>query len=250
MTRVAPAVRWIALCGLLVFAQAPGWAAPARTKAKAEGWKRQVQAGINVTEGNTDATHTRAQLGAKGRGEGWEGEVKLRGEIGDVDGTRNRERVLAEMRYQDEWTPRAYLVYRMDFLYDAIADIDYRVVASPSFGYYLIRDPAQSLRGEAGPAAVLEDKGGEREAYPALRLAEFYEGRVTANARILQGIEYLPELRTGDGTYLLNGFVELKADLDAQLTLHVRLESKYDSDPADGKEKQDTTFSTSIGYTF
>ncbi len=250
MIRRAKAARGVAICILLLPVHSRSEAAAPRSSEKEEGWDRQVQAGINITEGNKDAANTRAQLNAKGRGKGWESEFTLRGEIGDVEGARNRERAQAELRRQDEWTPRAYFVYRMDVLYDAIAEVEYRVAASPSVGYYLLRGPVQALRFEAGPAAVREKKGGERTAYPALRLAEYYEERVAANAQILQGIETLPELRAGAQTYLLKAFIELKAELDEQLALHVRLEGEYDSDPADGKDKQDASFSTAIGYTF
>ncbi|HMP75314.1 MAG TPA: DUF481 domain-containing protein [Kiritimatiellia bacterium] len=236
---------------LLVAALALGVAANAgAARKKKSGWTRNARVGINVTEGNKDSTQTRVQLGANGRGDGWESELNLRGEVGEVDSTKNRERISADALYRHDLNPKTYMAYRLEFLYDGIANLDYRVVASPSLGYFVMREEAQQLRTEIGPAAVVEKKDGEREAFPALRLAEYYEGRITPVSRLLQGIEYLPELRAGDGHYLINAFLELRADLDAQLALHVRLEGLYDSQPADGKEKQDTTFSTALSYKF
>lgn len=217
---------------------------------KEEGWKRRVEAGVNLTDGNKDSVQTRAQIEAKRKDENRETELKFRGEVGESDGEQNRERVTAEATHRRELDPRRYIVYRVEFLYDGIAEVDYRIVASPSFGYYALRDCEQELRLEAGPAGVVEKKEGARDAYPALRLAEYYECRLTAVSKLLQGVEYVPELQYGSGSYLAKAFIELKADLDAQLALHVRLESDYDSQPADDKEKQDTSFSASISYTF
>ncbi len=234
------------LCLLLIALLGAG-VASADTK---HGWTRRVQGGVNVTEGNKDSTQTRAEIGATGRGPGWESELKLRGDIGELNSEKNREQVTAEAQFNREINRLTYMTYRLDFFYDGIAEIDYRVVLSPSLGRYLVRDDAQSLRLEGGPAGVVEKKAGEREAYPALRFAEYYEGRVTKTARLLQGIEYVPELRTDVDRYLVKAFVELKSDLDEQLTLHVRFEGTYDSLPAEGKEEQDTVFSTTLGYRF
>ena len=245
--------RRLLIAGLLGFAflggAGLGEAAPPASR-KSEGWKRQVQAGVHIIEGNKDSTDTRVQVSAKGSGTNWTCELKLRGEIGEISGERSRKRVLAEAVYEKQMSFRSYSVNRLDFLYDGIANLDYRVVVSPSWGYYVLRDASQQLRAEVGPAGVVESKNNEREAYPALRLAEYYECPLTSISRVLQGIEYLPELRTGSGAYLVKASVELKADLDTQLGLHVRLESEYDSQPADGKEKQDTTFSVSMSYSF
>jgi putative salt-induced outer membrane protein YdiY len=243
-------MRRLALCMCVAWLCAEGAYAQSRARRTREGWTRQAQIGAHVTEGNRDSAQTRAQVGAKGRGENWESEFKVRGEIGELNRTRNRERVAAEFLHRADLSPRAYLAYRFEFLYDGIADLDYRLVASPSIGWFIVREERQELRLEVGPAGVLERKGGDREAYPALRLAQYYEARVTAVSRLLQGVEYLPEIRAESGAYLAKAFVELRADLDKQIALHLRLEGDYDNRPAEGKQKQDTTFSASISYTF
>ena len=142
------------------------------------------------------------------------------------------------------------MAYRVEVLYDGIADLDYRVLLAPSFGLTALADAAQELRLEIGPAGVIEKKGGEREAYPALRVAEYYECRLTAVSQVKQGVEYIPELRDGLESYLTKAFLELVLEMDEQLSVRLRLESDYDSHPAEGKEKQDTTFSVGLGYTF
>lgn len=214
------------------------------------GWQRNVEAGVFLTEGNRDSVQTRAKIGASGKSSRRTAEFSLRGEIGETDGRRNRERVGA--RYEDRFdaAPRWYIGFTADFLYDGVADLDYRVMIGPAVGVYLLRAPRQQLRAEAGPAYVIEMKGGDREEHPALRLAQVYEARVTKNARVAQGIEYVPELTAGNGTYLMKAHVELKADLDDQLGLTLRLEGDHDSRPAEGKEKRDASFSVALRYEF
>ncbi|MCS6770773.1 MAG: DUF481 domain-containing protein [Kiritimatiellae bacterium] len=215
-----------------------------------EGWKRQVQAGVNVTEGNRDSSLARAQFGGRGRGEGWDTELNLKAEIGRADGVQNRERVAAEAAHRRGLTDRAYMAYRLDATYDAIAELDYRIIGSLSLGWYAIRDDQQEFRLEVGPAGVVERKEGVESSRPAIRIAEAYEARITKVSRMVQGVEYVPELDADPNDYLLRAHVELRSDLDVQLSLHVRLEADYDNNPAEGKDKQDTVFSVSFGYSF
>jgi putative salt-induced outer membrane protein YdiY len=242
--------RLFALCLCVVALSAEEALGQGRARRTREGWRRQVQVGAYVTEGNRDSAQTRAHVTAKGRGERWESEFSIRGEIGELNGTRNRERIAAELLHRRELSRRAYVAYRIDALHDGIADLDYRLVASSSLGWFAIREERQEMRLEAGPAGVFERKGGDQETYPALRLALYYEARVTAVSRLSQGFEYVPELRAESGAYLAKAFVELRADLDKQIALHLRLEGDYDNRPAEGKQKQNSTFSASISYTF
>lgn len=244
-------VRWLCLLVLALFLVGSADAASAKKTARKKGaWKRNIEAGMNLTEGNKDSVQTRAQIEAKRKREKSETEFKLRGEVGETDGERSRERVTAEGTHQKEWTPRSYLSYRAEFLYDGIADVDHRVLVSPSFGYYILRDEVQSLRVELGPAAVWEKKSNERDVYPALRAAEYFESVLTSNSRLKQGLEYIPELKAQADGYLAKAFLELKMAMDEQISIKLRLESDYDSQPAADKEKQDTTFSVTIGYSF
>lgn len=239
-----------ALAVTLLFTLAEHEAVAAKRAKKKDGWNRKIEAGMNLTEGNKDSVQTRMQLDAKRKSEQSESLLKLRGEIGETSGERTRERVAAEALHRRTLGPRHYMAYRAEFLYDGIADLDYRVLLAPSFGLIALTDAAQELRLELGPAGIVEKKGGEREAYPALLAAEYYECRLTAVSQVKQGVEYIPELRNGSESYLAKAFLELVLEMDEQLSVRLRLESDYDSHPAEGKEKQDTTFSVSLGYTF
>lgn len=210
-------------------------------------WKRRVEAGLHVTEGNKDASRQRVEAAVEGKGTNWQTEAKVEGVVGESDGEKDQEKVGARLHLQRDLSRRVYGSFTLDYAYDGIADLAYRVVASPGAGLHVLRDDAQHLRAEAGPAYIVEKKGDVRDEYPALRLAEFYECRVARNARLKQAVEYLPDLKDGE-RYLLNARLELESDLDENLALGVKLEGAYDSSPAADKEKQDTTFSTSLKF--
>lgn len=227
-------------------------AEPRKTRdRKKEGWTRNVEAGVHLTEGNRDASNARMQVSARGRGATWQSDIKLKAEIGRADGKQTRERYTAEASRRREFSERWYVSYRADALNDRLAKIDYRVVGSSALGWFALKDDRQELCLEAGPAGVAERKAGESaEAYPALRIAETYEARLTSVSRLLQGVEYLPELGNDPENYLIRSHVELRSALDQQLSLHVRLESDYANRPAKNKEKRDTVFSVSLSYSF
>ena len=212
-------------------------------------WKRRVEAGFHVTEGNKDVSRQRLEAALEGRGTNWQTEVRVEGVVGEADGEKDQEKVNARLQVQRDISRRLYGSFTVDYAYDGIADLEYRVVASPGLGWHVLRDEAQHLRAEAGPAYIVEKKGEVRDEYPALRLAESYECRVTRNSRLKQAVEYLPDLKEGR-RYLLNARLELESDLDENLALGVKLEGAYDSRPAEDKEKQDTTFSTSLKFRF
>lgn len=223
--------------------------AAGETRAEESPWKRRVEAGFHVTEGNKDTSRQRLEAALEGRGTNWQTEARVEGVVGEADGEKDQEKVNARLQLQRDISRRLYGSFTVDYAYDGIADLDYRVVASPGLGGHVLRDEAQHLRAEAGPAYIVEKKGGARDEYPALRLAEFYECRVTHNSRLKQAVEYLPDLKEGR-RYLLNARLELESDLDENLALGVKLEGAYDSRPAEDKEKQDTTFSTSLKFRF
>lgn len=214
-----------------------------------EGWTRRLEAGLNVTEGNSKTSRQRVEVGAEKKGGTWQGDLRAESVVGDADGEKNEEKINAGTAWRRDLGPRWYGAAAADFQYDGIADLDYRVVLGPAAGVHAVRGEGQDLRIEAGPSYVIERKADAADEFPALRVAEFYEGRVTRSSRLKQGVEYLPDLRNAS-KYLLQARLELESDLDESLALGVRLQGQFDSEPAEGKKKQDTTFSTSLKFRF
>jgi hypothetical protein len=183
--------RWL----LLVVLPACGWGAEAGDPAPS--WTRRVEAGLHVTEGNKDVSRQRVEAALEGRGTNWQTEAKVEGVVGSSDGEQDQEKVNARLHTQRDLSRRLYASFTVDYAYDGIADLDYRVVVSPGVGWHVLRDEVQQLRAEAGPAYIVEKKGRERDDYPALRLAEFYEGKRGPQRAPEAGIEYLPDLQEG-----------------------------------------------------
>lgn len=223
--------------------------AGASSAGQAEGWTRRLEAGLHVSEGNSKTSRERVEVGAEKKGGRWQADVRVEGSVGASDGEHNEEKLNAAASCRRDVSPRWYGAASLDFQYDGIADLDHRVVLGPAAGVHLLRSDEQDLRVEAGPSYVFEQKGDVVDDYPVLRAAESYESRVTRSSRLKQAVEYLPDLRNAS-KYLLKAMLELESDLDESLSLVVKLQGQFDSEPADDKKKQDTTFSTSLKFRF
>ncbi len=130
-------------------------------------------------------------------------------------------------------------------LYDDMAAIDYRATVGPGFGLYLVKRDAVSFSVEAGAGYIWEDVGEVEDDYMVCRAAERLDWNISERSKIWQTVEYLPKAEEFD-IYLMNAEVGIEAALNGSMSLRVVLKQRYDSEPAAGLEKGDTTLIAGI----
>jgi putative salt-induced outer membrane protein YdiY len=137
----------------------------------------------------------------------------------------------------------------VEFLHDDIADVAYRFILSPFVGYYFIKSPETRLRGEVGPAFIAERVGGNEHQFIALRLSERFERDLSKTAKIWEQVDYFPHV-DDFGNYLLNAEIGVEAAMNAQLSLRVVVQNKFNSQPPAGRERNDLSILASLVYNF
>lgn len=142
-------------------------------------------------------------------------------------------------------TEKTFAYVDGSLLYDDVAKIDYRGIVGPGLGVYLLKDDISALSMEAGVAYVWEDVADVEDDYAALRLAQRFDYKLSDNAKIWEGVEYLPQLNDFDN-YLLVGEIGIEAAVNATLSLRLALQDRYDSQPGAGLEKNDLAFIAGI----
>lgn len=168
---------------------------------------------------------------------------------GETDSVKTTEKgkVAAEHKYIV--TDRSYITLNASAEYDDIADVDYRWLASPGVGYYLMKDDAASLFVEAGVGVLGEKKGdidqGEKIVF---RAAERYERVTEMNAKYWQSVEYIPHIDDAD-IYILNAEIGVEAPVSEKLNIRLAVKDTYDSNPAAGLKHNDVTFIAALAYT-
>ena len=229
------------------------------------GWATALNAGLTLTDGNSETLAANVGLKTEGEKEGL-GSVLAGAEFNygesTVKTTTTDEAGVETVAEKDEKTvenaklfanvkktlsPRTFMSLDGTAAYDDVADIDYRATLGPGFGAYLVKNARRELTLEAGPAYLWEKVGGARNDYLALRFAERYVCQALKNAKLVQSLEYLPEAEDFDN-YLLIGEIGLEAAMSDRLSLRVVLQDKYDNTPAEGKERNDLSLIAGIGF--
>ena len=228
------------------------------------GWATALNAGLTLTDGNSETLAANVGLKTEGEKEGL-GSVLAGAEFNYGESTvqtkTTDEAGVETVAEKDEKTvenaklfanvkktlsPRTFLSLDGTAAYDDVADIDYRATLGPGLGAYLVKNDQRELTLEAGPAYLWEKVGGARNDYLALRFAERYVCQALKNAKLVQSLEYLPEAEDFDN-YLLIGEIGLEAAMNDRLSLRVVLQDKYDNTPAEGKERNDLSLIAGLG---
>lgn len=255
----------LAAAGLAVSAPAAEKKA-ADAAAKKDGFTTALNAGLTLTDGNSETLAANASLLTEGEKQGL-GSLRagVEGNYGEstatttttaADGTTttadenektvDNAKVFANVR--KTLSPRTFALLDGSALYDDIAEVDYRALLGPGLGIYLVKNDKRELSLEAGPSYVWEEVGGVSDDYLALRFAERYSCQATQTAKLVQALEYTPEAEDFDN-YLLTFELGVEAALNETLSLRVVVQDKYDSTPAAGAEYNDVSLIAGLGLT-
>ncbi|HPF98751.1 MAG TPA: DUF481 domain-containing protein [Kiritimatiellia bacterium] len=237
----------VLLAVLLAGAMLP--AARAVSKKKLGVWERELSLGLNIARGNTEQDEGEVGLRIKRQDEISKFDVSAEAAYGETDSDTTKERAKAAVQYDQQFGPRPYGSMRVSMEYDAVADLDYRLIVGPALGYYLVKKEETQLSAELGPSYVRESVEGELDDFYVLRLAERFEQKWGKDAKLWQTLEYLPDLQA-NGKYLLNAELGLEAKVTGGISLRAVVATKHDSRPADDKKRDDTVLKTAIVYKF
>ncbi|MFW6152499.1 MAG: DUF481 domain-containing protein, partial [Verrucomicrobiota bacterium] len=124
--------------------------------------------------------------------------------------------------------------------YDKVAEVDYRARIVCGAGCYLLKTDRATANIDAGAGYLWEENAGKPEEYPLLRISQRYDQEVGTSAKVWQTFEYL--MKADDvNRYMLNAETGVQAPMTAALNIRITLNNRYNSDPAEGIEKNDLT---------
>jgi putative salt-induced outer membrane protein YdiY len=154
-------------------------------------------------------------------------------------------------KYEHFFTPKLYGYGLVKFERDGVAGLNYRFSPSAGVGYQWVDQPAFKFSTEAGLAYVYEDyeSTGGRDFWGP-RLAYAVEWTPVQPLKLYHNLEYLPSFSDFTGDYLLNANAGLHAGVWRGLFTDLRIEYRYDSEPAPGRKKDDTRIILGAGWEF
>ena len=232
-----------------------------------DGWTTALNAGLTMTDGNSETMAANVGLTTEGVKDGL-GSVIAGADFNYGESTVSStatdpatgESVVTETEETTVENAKAFVNVKKTLsaktfayldgsvLYDDVALIDYRATLGPGLGFYLVKNDKRQLSLEAGPSYVWEKVDGASNDYLALRFAERYSCQATKTAKLVQSLEYVPEAEDFDN-YLLTAEIGVEAAMNDHLSLRVVLQDKYDSTPAPGAERNDLSLIAGLGFT-
>lgn len=209
--------------------------------------ENSVALGVTLTDGNSETLLATAGLEHNRKRDAYTLRLALDGAYGEDRSEPTTENVKGVAEHRKLLSERAYALGSLSALYDSIADVDYRGILSVGPGYFLLKDENALLGVEVGPAFVAEKVGGVESEEWALRAGQRYERQLSPTARTWQSLEYIP-LADDFDDYLLNSEIGIEAAINSRAAVRLVVKNAYDSTPAAGAEKSDTTLIGALAF--
>lgn len=222
----------------------------------AKTWKGNIEAGINIKDGNTESTstHIKGDYAAERKRENIYFDAIARYEVvtnkdTDVDEeTINEQRATAKYEYKHNL--RLYSFFNQYFEHDEIEGLDYRLISSPGMGFRFILKDALKYKVEGGPAYTYERfHGGVIEETLGLRIGHYFDWKILSATSFYAKAEYIQSSEDRDDWRLDSG-IGIKHNITKSLSLNLDFLDQYDNTPGEDKEKEDRALLGSVGYTF
>ena len=219
-----------------------------------EGFESKFVGGLTLTEGNSETIAANIGLSTKRI----KGDRQFRAaadfnygeQTSSSDGKSETttENVTANAQARKDLRENTYGYFGVDFLYDDIAAVDYRVSAGPGIGVYLIRNDIPVLDIEGGGVWVFEEVADDDDDFSALRVGQRYERNLSDTARLWQSLVWVPQIDDFDN-FTLDVEVGAEADMTDNTSLRVVAKNRYDNQPGikNGVELDENDFSVIAG---
>ncbi|MDD5678425.1 MAG: DUF481 domain-containing protein [Kiritimatiellae bacterium] len=229
----------------------------AADKPKKECWETGLNAGLNLTRGNSKTLMLNGGLISEYKKNANEFRLAIQGAYGESaltpsGGSNSTEQTTVQNAkgtadYKRLFTERDYGYANGELVHDHIAGIDYRLIIGPGLGRYFLKNDRQSLNAEAGAAYVRQQLSGDVNDTVNLRLAQRFGIKLLASSKLWESVEYLPAF-DDFGNYFINFEIGAEAAMTERVNLRVVFQDQYNSRPASDKETNDLQLAAGIGY--
>ncbi|MGJ8643357.1 MAG: DUF481 domain-containing protein [Luteolibacter sp.] len=214
-----------------------------------DGWVSVAALGVSLNRGNSKSSGLTLSWDTAYRDSDREFFLEL-GQISHEDnGRSSKDQTRARVQYNRFLSERFYLGGNLSFLRDAEADIDYRVTPSFLAGYAVVKTDATRLAFEAGPAFTIESLGGVEDSYASLVAAERFSHKFNKRFSVSQSVEWTAEVEDF-GNQSLVAEAALDTKISDRLIWRIVAGYAYESRPAAGRGKHDSSLTSSVALKF
>lgn len=213
-------------------------------------WVSSVALGLAVTGGNSDTALFTGKYETKRAWEKDEFDFEIDVAYGKNNGEESQAIGHSAANWKHILKEPWYFGLNADFLHDSIARLAYRFTVGPVIGYYFIKNDATKLSAEVGPAFVTRNYyPTDTENFLAVRFGEKFEHKFNDSVKVWQALDVTPQV-DDFGDYLAAFEIGCESALSKALALRVVGQDRYQSVPAAGARRNDTSLVASIVYKF
>ena len=214
-------------------------------------WDKTLLFGLNITGGNSNTSLVNGKVAVARDYESNIWNFSLGGAYsqqesktsGEDETTQNN--VNAEGSYKRLFDEVYYGGFTTKFLYDEIADVDYRVTLKPGLGMFLVREDDVKLSVEGGPGYLFERVGEEDDNYFAPFVGNRLDWVITATSKLYETTEVIFDAEDSEN-YLVTAELGLEAAINGSLSLVFSVTDNYDGVPAPDKESNDVVVGSAL----
>ena len=217
---------------------------------KKQVWEREINAGMNATKGNSDTL--KVNLGIKGKYK--RGKVKVNlsasGDYGESEGEKNLERLNGESQFNFSLGKKSFWFINGIVNHDDMANLDYRLIASPGIGYKILSSGKPNLDVEIGPAYVVQQyKDESADGNVAFRVVQKMNYKINDIVKLTQNFSIIPDVSNIDD-FMIHAEIGIESVLTKMLNLRVTLKDDFINEPAVDTKKNDFYLISSLVVKF
>jgi len=217
-----------------------------------EGWAGGGSFGFALARGNSETTNLALGFSAKRKTtkDAW---VLDAASIYSTDEKLNATTANSfqgMLRYDRNLTKRLFAYGVFAGGYDALQDLNYRLVPGAGLGFHAIMSDRTTLDLLGGFAYTRESytTGLTNNLFNAT-LGDEFAYKLTKNTTFIQNLYYLPALNN-TSIYHVNGNAGIATKINGWLTANLNFNDRYNSKPVLGNKKNDVLLTSGVGFTF
>ncbi|MEN8179227.1 MAG: DUF481 domain-containing protein [Pseudomonadota bacterium] len=206
-----------------------------------QGWKRELDIGINGSSGNSESLS--AHAGFKADYEDSEDVWKFRTAYDNAssDGEESRNQFFADLEKDWLWTDSAWFAFAQGrYDWDEYKDWDHRIALSAGPGYQFVKNKIWDISGRMGLGVNKTYGDADEDLTPEALLGMHVGWTISERESIDFNTTFYPSLENGGEYRNITTFDwKMKIEESGKLAMKVGLSNEYDSEATGDVEKND-----------
>ena len=227
----------------------------ARHRSLLHGWDGSLDAGLELTRGNSKTRNFRFAFGAS-RKTSRENLILYAESLYSIDDVAGaRPHVTANVnrggaRFDHDFVSRLFVFANSDFMTDGLQDLTLRSVVGGGIGYHLIKRDHATLNLLGGTNFTRENYSEVQRNLAAAQVGEEFTLKLGKSTALLQNLAFFPVLTDSGGNYRSNFSLGTVTKFGKWLGWQNNVSDIYVTNPPAGKKQNEFVFTSGIRLAF